>query len=219
MIDAANITQKYKIIAAIHGIIDENGIMKGDCLVNSGGYAKKQRCRSWLLDKQKFREDYFINPNNAVKIDELLVNVPENDSLPLEQKLRFTYALPQSGEYRNFTVNLFSDLSRNPFIADERHSDIDFGFLQEYQVYGNFTIPDGYTFESIPENISLIMPDTSIVLNRFLQAEDNLLNVRISVTFKRTYYEAAGYPDFSAFYRKLMDKLNEPVVLKKKSAP
>ncbi|MCW3090896.1 MAG: hypothetical protein JWP81_1965 [Ferruginibacter sp.] len=101
-------------------------------------------------------------------------------------------------------------------MAAERHADIDFGCQQEYVFYGNYTIPPGYDFEELPQNISFIMPDTSITFKRFISAENNSLNVRTSITFKRSYYTAAEYPEFSAFYRILTSKLNEPVIIKKK---
>ena len=218
-VDVVDMTHKYKVMAAVHGVIDADGIMKGDCLVNCDGYAKKQRCKNWMKDKEKFKEEYFTKPYSAIKIEDFAVNNAEYDSLPLEQKVKFSYTLNNSGGYRNFTVNLFSDLEENPFIADERHSDVDFGFMQDYMIFGNFTIPEGYTFEELPQSMSMIMPDTSVVFNRFMQAEDNVLNVRMSVSFKRTYYLAADYPDFAAFYKKMLAKLNEPIVIKKKTAP
>lgn len=209
---------KYKVMTALHGVIDAAGVMKGDGMVNCSGYAKKERCKTWILDKEKFRKKYF-GENNAVTIEDLTVNNVETDSLPLEQKIKFSTPLSSSGDYRYFTVNLFSDLEKNPFIADERQTDVDFGFQQEYLLFGNYTIPEGYIFDALPEDISMLMPDNSIVFNRFLKAEDNLLNVRITVEFKSSFYPAANYPEFKEFYKKLLAKLNEQIVIKKKTAP
>ena len=214
--DLAETAIKYKVISAVKGVIDVNGVMKGECTVNCDGYAKVQKVRSWIKDGEKFKEEYFTKPYSFLKVDELEINNATNDSLPLEQKVRFTYPTGHSGEYHDFKINLFSDLEKNPFISEERHSDIDFGVLQDYMLYGNFTIPDGYRFEELPPNVSMIMPDTSIMVNRYLQAEDNLLNVRITVSFKRSYYLAADYGDFAAFYKKMMGLLNEPVLFRKK---
>jgi len=58
---------KYKVMAAIHGEIDEAGIMKGDGLVNCNGYARKQRCEAWLKNKEQFKDDYFTKPYTALK--------------------------------------------------------------------------------------------------------------------------------------------------------
>lgn len=218
-IDIIDSKHKYKVMAALHGEIDDAGIMKGDCLVNCSDYARKERCESWIKDKEKFKQQYFTKAYTSLKIDELIVNNAEADSLPLEQKVKFTSTLNSSGNYRYFTVNLFSDLEKNPFIADERVTDIDFGFMQDYTLFGNFTIPQNYVFDGLPENISMIMPDTSIIFSRSIQADENLLNVRISVEFKRTFYPVANYPEFKDFYKKLLDKLNEQIVIKKKETP
>ena len=210
---------KYKVMAAVQGEITGEGIMKGSCLVNCYDYARVQRCESWVQNKEKFKEDYFIKPYSFCKIEDLAINNTEADSLPLEQKVKFSSVLNSSGEYRYFNTNLFSDLDKNPFVAAERVSDVDFGFLQEYTIFGNYTIPPDYVFDGLPENISMTTPDNGIVFNRTVQVEANLLNVRITVEFKRSFYPAASYAEFKEFYKKLFDKLNEQVVIKKKGTP
>lgn len=210
---------KYKLMTAVHGEIDEAGMMKGDCLVNCSDYARNERVQNWIKNKMMFKEIYFANPYPAIKIEDIAVNNADADSLPLEQKVKFTSLLSSSGDYRYFNINLFSGLDKNPFVTDERVADIDFGYLQEYTLFGNYTIPQDYVFDELPQNISMIMPDTSIIFTRSLQTDDNLLNVKISVEFKRSFYPATNYPEFKEFYKKLFAKLNEQVVIKKKTVP
>ena len=210
---------KYKVMAATQGEIDAAGIMKATGLVNCYDYARVQRCEEWLKNKEKFNEDYFIKPYAALKVEDIVINNLEADSLPLEQKIKFSSALSSSGDYRYFSLNLFSDLEKNPFIAYNRVSDIDFGVQQDYTIFGNFTIPADYIFDGVPENISMTTPDNGIVFNRAVQVEANLLNVRMTVEFKKSFYPADEYADFAAFYKKLFDKLNEQVVIKKKTSP
>jgi len=207
---------KYKLMTAVHGEIDAEGIMKGDALVNSSDYARRPRCESWLKNKDQFKEAYFVKPNAALKIESLTVNNADVDSLPLEQKIKFSTTLSSSGNYKYFTVGFFSDLDKNPFMADERIADIDFGVPQDYTLFGNYTIPEDYVFDALPENISMIMPDTSIVFSRSMQADENSLSVKMSVEFKRTSYPAYYYPEIKEFYKKLFAKLNEQIVIKKK---
>ncbi len=206
---------KYKVMSALHAEIDAAGNIKGDGIVNCSEYARRQRAEKWAKDPVTFRVDYFSAPAGT-HITELTVNNAETDSLPLEQKVKFAGSLSGTGNYRYFNVNMFSDIDKNPFIAEERISDIDFGFTQEYIIYGNYSIPDEFVYDGLPENVSMIMPDTSIVFSRSLQATDNLLNVRITVDFRRPFYSAAMYPEFAAFYKKMFAKLNEQIVIKKK---
>jgi hypothetical protein len=208
---------KYKIISAINGEIDTAGIMNGNCLVNSSGYAKQKRCESWIKNKKTFKEDYFTEPNNNLKIENLILNNTDADSLPLEQKFKFNLQLNSAGDYLYFNTNLFSGLDNNPFTAAERFADIDFGFKQEYTIFGSYTIPQGYTFNGLPEDIYMIMPDTSIIFNRAIQVQENLLSIKITVEFKRSFYFAADYIDFKEFYKKMFAQLNEQVVIKRKN--
>ena len=210
---------KYKVMAAVQGEIDEAGLMKGNGLVNCSDYARAQRVKEWNEDKQKFKDKYFIKPYPGLQIEEITINNADADSLPLEQKVKFSSQLNSSGEYRYFSVNLFSDLEKNLFVADTRVADVDFGVQQEYIIFGNYTIPPGYVFDGVPENIAMTTPNKDIVFNRVTNVEENLLNVRITVEFKNTFYTADSYPGFREFYKKLMDKLNEQVVIKKKAIP
>ncbi|MBK8787453.1 MAG: DUF3857 domain-containing protein [Chitinophagaceae bacterium] len=210
---------KYKVMAAIQGEIDEAGNMKGNGLVNCYDYARAQRVKEWTQDNMKFKNDYFVTYYPGLKIEDITINNVEADSLPLEQKVKFSTVLNSSGEYRYFNINLFSDLEKNPFIAGTRVSDVDFGVHQEYTIFGNYTIPVGFTFDGIPDNISMSTPDNGIIFSRTMQAESNLLNVRMTLEFKRTFYTADTYPEFKEFYKKLFDKLNEQVVIKKKATP
>lgn len=211
---------KYKIMTAIRAEIDSAGIMAGDALVNCSEYARKERCDNLLKgDKESFKSIYFSGNNNALKIDSLMINNINIDSLALEQKVTFKETLNRSGRYSYFSVNLFSGLDNNAFTADDRISDIDFGVEQQYLLFGNYSIPDNYSFDVLPENVIMIMPDTSIIFTRSMQADENLLNVRITVEFKKAIYSAALYPEFAAFYKRLIAALNEQVVIKKKETP
>jgi hypothetical protein len=175
-----------------------------------------QRVKEFRDDKQKFKDDYFIKPYAGFRIEDITVNNADADSLPLEQKVKFSTQLNNSGEYRYFSMNLFSGLEKNPFLAEKRISDIDFGVPQEYILFGNFTIPPCFVFEGVPENIAMTTPTNDIVFNRITNVEANLLNVKMTIEFKSTFYPADSYPEFREFYKKLMDKLNEQVVIKKK---
>lgn len=207
---------KFKELIAIQADIDAGGNMKGDATITSVDYAKNLRAKTYTEDKAAYRDIYYTKPYPNVKVEQLEVNNTNSDSLALDQKVSFTSKLNSSGNYSYFNINLFSDLTENPFVADERQTNIDFGYLQEFVLFGNYKIPEGYTFEELPKDVSMIMPDTSIVFSRFISAEDNALSVRINIEFREISYLAQDYDYFREFYKKLFDKLNEQIVIKKK---
>ncbi len=207
---------KFKVFTAISTEIDVNGKMLGEATVNCSGYAKKERSKSWLKDKEEFKKAYFSEPGISLNVEDIVVNNIYVDSLPLEQKIKFSSSSNVSGDYAFFKINVFSGLNNNPFIAEQRISDIDYGYLQDYVIAGSYKIPDGYIYDSLPENISLQMPDKSIVFTRVVAVTENRLNVRMSVEFKNSFYPVDNYADFREFYKKLFSTLNEQVVIKKK---
>lgn len=207
----------YQNIVSIFSEITPEGLMKGEATVYSSGYSKNPRVKKWKEDKNSFN-NYFSKAFTGLKIDTLEVHNEDVDTLPLEQKVQFTLPVNQSGEYEYFPLNLFQGLEKNPFIADDRTTDIDFGYKQAYKIIGKIYIPDGYEFEELPKNIKMIMPDTSIVLQRMMQADSNSIDLKITVDFLRPFYAANAYPEFKEFYKKLFATLNEEVVIKKKKA-
>jgi len=215
-LEVSDSLHSFKKTVAVSAYIDSSGKMKGDVLVSSGGYARKERLEYLQKSKEVFKEHYFTNEYPSLKTGLMLIENMEIDTLPLEQKLPFSLTLNRVGAHQYFSLNMFSGMEGNPFIASERHTDVEFGFLQEYKIYANYTIPSNYVFEELPQDISLIMPDTSISFKRFITVESNAISVRISVDFKRSWFGVAEYSELAAFYKILFSKLNEQVILRKK---
>jgi len=209
--------QGFKNLVLLQADIDETGLMKGKVSVNSYDYSRVSRIPDLKKGKDKFVEEYFTSDNPAAKIDSFSVANEENDSLPLVQDFQFSEPIQASGEYSYFSVNMFSGLERNPFVADTRFSDVFFGARRNYIIVGNFSIPDAYTFEELPKNLRMILPDTSISFTRMSAVTGNRLSVRINLEFKKPFYSIEEYSDFKEFYKKLFDILNEQFVIRKKT--
>jgi hypothetical protein len=206
-----------KNVVIMQATIDEQGTMKGNASVHSYDYSRIQRLPEARKEKNKLLEKYFTASNPGAKIDSLVLENLDNDSLPLVQKVQFTMPVNASGDYKFFNVNLFTGLEKNPFVADNRFSDIFFGANQSYSVVANITIPPGYTFETLPKNIRMIMPDTSISMVRFLAAEEKTLSIRMTLEIKKPFFAVQDYPDFKEFYKQLFNLLSEQIALRRKS--
>ena len=209
-----NNKQRFSNVVSLFADITNDGIMDGEALVKSGDYAKNPRVQRWKEDRTNFK-NYFVSENNSMKVDSIELDNVDDDTLELEQKIKFKSQLSSAGDYKYFTINLFNGLDKNPFIADERHTDIEFGYKQFYGVYGTITIPDGYKIEELPKNLVMITPDTGIILRRLLQTDASGLHIKLTVDFTKPVYLAGDYADFKEFYKKLYATLNEQIVLKK----
>ena len=206
---------KFRNAVTLSADISSNGEMKGEATVYSYGYCKNPRLKEWIEDRSSFN-DYFKKDYTGIKIDSMQVEDADIDTLPLKQTVDFTLPLNSSGEYKYFTLNLFQGLEKNPFIDDKRITDIDFNYKQSYSIVGKVIIPDDYEFEELPKSVKMIMPDTSIVLKRVIQAEGQTIDFRITLDFSKSFYATSSYPLLQEFYKKLFSTLNEQIVIKKK---
>jgi hypothetical protein len=145
-------------VVVLQATIDDNGAMNGRASLYSYDYARLQRIEEAKKDKNKFLEKYFKINNQSANIDSLELENLEADTLPLVQKVHFSMPVSASGDYKYFSTNLFTSLEKNPFVADNRFSDVFFGTNQLFSIVANVTIPDGFTFETLPKNMRMIMP-------------------------------------------------------------
>ena len=206
-----------KNIIRINGAIDAEGKMAGEATISSYDYARLARLATAKAGKEKFIERYASFPDTKLSVEGVEFANLESDSLPLLQKVKFNETLNSAGDYRHFTVNLLTGLEKNPFVADNRSADVFFGYNQNVEIYGSFTVPEGYQFDELPKNMKMIMPDTSITVSRISQVYDNMLQTKIAIEFKKPMYNTDAYGDLQAFYQRLFELLNEQFVVRKKS--
>lgn len=206
---------RWKNVVWYSAQITPDAEMEGKATIYSYGYSKNPRVKKWKEEKSSF-EDYFTKDLTGLKVKNIELKYEDVDTMPLQQKLDFTLPVNASGDFKYFTLNLFQGLEKNPFIADERKTDIDFNYPQSYTLIGKVDLPDDYEFDDLPKSIKMIMPDSSITLQRLIQRDNNEINFRITLDFERSVYSANSYPDFQEFYKKLFSTLNEQIVIKKK---
>lgn len=206
----------YRQFITLNGAVDAEGQLKGEAHVSSYDYGRQRRSDYVKEGKEKYAERYLQQSDN-MKITDLEIENAAIDTLPLNQHFKFASALNSSGEYMFLTANMFAGLGTNPFTSDTRQSMVDFGYNQHYVLTGNITIPEGYEFEQPPRNMAMIMPDTSIIFRRIVEVKPGSIAYRITLEFRRPFYNPEEYPDFKEFYKLLFDKLSEQFVFKKKA--
>ncbi len=208
-----------KNFISISGNIGDDDQLVGESNIISYDYARNPRVKSLKDGKDKFTSKYLTEDQSNLKIEGLEIKNSDIDTLALEQKFKFSKSISGSGDFKYFTLNMFSGFDNNPFLDDLRQSNIEFGYNQYYMMMGSIGIPENCQFEELPKNMMMIMPDTSIVLKRIMEVSNNRLNYRITIEFKRPNYDKTEYEEFKEFYKKLFGTLSEQIVYKKKAYP
>ena len=97
-----------KNVLSITGDIDEAGKMSGQVSISSFDYAKLSRLETVKKGKDKFIEKYISESNPNLTVEDLQFENEDTDSLPLQQKIKFTQPLNVAGEYKYFSTNILT---------------------------------------------------------------------------------------------------------------
>jgi len=200
----------------INAEIKPDGKLGGTAQISSFSYNRINGVEKYQTDGEKKYIDYLKDNDNNLTISAIKMENMDVDSLPLVQNINFNLDLAGSDDnYIYFNPNLFTSLHKNPFLNEMRHTDIDFGYLDNLSVSGIYKLPAGYKVDALPKSISMSMPDNSIVFRRLTAEQDGNLVVRYTINYKKSIYFKENYADFHEFFKKMYEMLNEQVVLKK----
>ncbi|MBE7176191.1 MAG: DUF3857 domain-containing protein [Mucilaginibacter polytrichastri] len=192
------------------------GNLSGKAILSSTGFYKNdfvERFKSGTEDKYK---TYLTDKDNHLKIKAIKLENAEVDSLPLAQNIEFDMEPNGSdGDYIYLVPNAFSTLRTNPFLNQNRMTDVDLGYLQNYNIYGVFKVPAGYKADALPKNINMVMPDKSISFRRMVVEDAGSISIRYIIDYKKAIFYRQDYPAFHEFFKQMQDMLNEQIVLKK----
>lgn len=218
-IPLGDIKHRFRLVSSILGEITPDGKITGSANVVAYEYAKNRRISTLRKGEKNYLEEFFTKPHPEFKFDSLTYKNEKNDSLPLENLVHFQGSLSSSGDYLFYSPNFLMELEKNEFISEKRFTDIEFGYMQYYNMSTMLRFPEGFELEELPKNIRMILPDTSVSLQRFVSKNENSISMRYTLEIKRPTYYADEYLDFKAFYTKLFEMLNEQIVFKRKTTP
>lgn len=203
----------YKNVIIVKGVIDSKGLIDAEAKVQSYDYARQLRLNEMKRSKKKFIIDNFEKPYDGLVADSFLTSSPVFDSLPFDQFVKFKQQLNESGGLVFLNVNLFTGMEKNPFISSIRFTNVNFGYPYDIVVKETFKLPAGTKVE-VPEDKTIKTGDNSIEAFKQVRFENDELTVLIRFIQTQTLITTMNYPGIKDTYKKIVDMLNEPIVLK-----
>jgi len=212
-----NKPEPVRRVVFINANIQPGGKMDGTAQISCFSYNRIDALERYKTDGETKFIDYLRDNDNALKISSLKMDNMDVDSLPLVQNVNFNLDMAGSDEnYIYLNPNLFTTLHANPFLSENRATNIDFGYLNNLTINGIYKIPAGYKVDVLPKNISMTTPDQSIVFRRIVgQQDDGSIATRYVIMYKKSIFFKENYADFHEFFKKMYEMLNEQIVLKK----
>ncbi|WP_422083705.1 DUF3857 domain-containing protein [Ulvibacterium sp.] len=200
--------------------LDQNGLVSG-------------KMRKTYTD---FRAYEFRNKFNGVQEDSYLeklessqigmeigeYEVKNNKAVgkPIMENMDFTLdgQIAKVGDKMYFNPLFNSTMTENPFKLEERNYPIDYAYPWEEKMVINISLPEGYEIETLPEDIKLGLPNKMASFIYKVVAKGNQIQVLADLKMKAAIIPAVDYPNLKEFYKKIVEKEAEKVVLSKITA-
>ncbi|MBC8753300.1 DUF3857 domain-containing protein [Kordia sp. YSTF-M3] len=197
-------------------------------LDENGDLAGKQRTQFTSHNALEFREiytkadkdDYLEKLENAIgdiEIDEHAVKNLKKIGKPVLESYAFTKESQAEviGDKLYFSPLFFLATSENVFKTEERVYPVDFGYPWKRKIMMNIQLPAGYEVESLPEAAAVRLPDNLGAYSFNISKTPNGISVVMSKEINSSVITPDKYAALREFYKMLVEKEKEKVVLKK----
>ncbi|MBK8502562.1 MAG: DUF3857 domain-containing protein [Saprospiraceae bacterium] len=120
-----------------------------------------------------------------------------------------------AGEMIYFNPLFFDSMKSNPFKLEKRDYPVDYGVKSDDFYYAKINLPEGYIVESLPEEISIVLPERAAEYVYSATSVGNIISIRSQMKINKIIFTAEHYADLKNFYDLVVKKQAEQIVLKK----
>jgi len=199
--------------------LQENGKMKGTMSIFSSGYdaLEKRAAIKKFNSVNEYVDDYDIK---LKKIKITKSDIQNLDSLekPLAQIFDIEVDAFSDLNGARFAFNPFivDMIDENPFKLRERSYPVDRGALYDDKFMMNLHLPNGYTMETMPQNVAITMPSGGGNFIVSYEKQDDGMTFSHAMKLTHTVYSVEEYPYLKEMYNKIIQAETADVVIKKK---
>ncbi|MBS1531983.1 MAG: DUF3857 domain-containing protein [Bacteroidetes bacterium] len=200
-------------------LLQTDGKLKGTIKRFSVGYDAYLKRKE--IKKFNSTDEYVEHVEQALgKVKILKSDIQNLDSLdmPLEESYDVEVSLYNNMNHDKLAFNpvLMDQVKTNPFKLSERDYPVDWGMPSDERYIITIHVPDQYTIENPPQNVSFGLPNQG---GRFLtdyQSEGNTFTFSYVTQFNKSVYSAEEYPYLKELYNKIILAEKNEMVFKKK---
>jgi hypothetical protein len=198
--------------------ISSDGKLTGSITGSYDGYAGILYRNS--LNSEKNSDDYFRKLQENLKgltINKYSVSERYNNGKPVFDTLNveMTDQSEVIGDKILFHPLLFETIEKNRYTLEERKYPVDYNYpISEVYTF-DYTLPAGYKVESLPQPVSLKLPDNSVSITYNIQTADNKIKIVYKRDVNKILFLPQDYANLKNLYDQLVKKHAEQVILKK----
>ncbi len=211
-------TGKYNLTRAFDLSLNEEMEWEG---------SMKVRCKDYAA--YNMRETYVAEDNEAAYIASI---ESDNEGLSIEDskiegmnditkgvkesyKVNFSNQVMDGGDLLYFNPMLTFASDENPFKLKERTYPVDYPYPQSKVYSIQYTIPEGYVVDEMPEAKQIALPDKGGQFSYSVKIQGDKIMVLSQFKIHKNLFLPEEYQALKEFYNIIINKHSEQVVLKK----
>jgi hypothetical protein len=172
------------------------------------------------LHSEKSSDDFIRKMQESQKgltISNYSIAERKNNYKPLSDSLvvEVTDHLDMIGDKILFYPLLFERLERNRYTLENRQYPVNFNYPIAESYTFTYSLPAGYSVESLPQSATISLPDKSISVSYNIRSIDNKIKVEYQRTVNKILFLPADYQKLKELYDQIVKKHSEQVILKK----
>src|SRR6056297_2304249 len=214
-----NLMPKTKSLDAIMMVVDlnEDGSIKGK-------YRQQYTANNAFVFRNNYTsgsEDSYLDELEKKYVDLEISNFDLKNAKDLYKPVVQSYEFEKEVGYENiggkiYLSPLFHLTTReNPFKMEKREYPIDYGYPWQDKYIISINIPEGYEVESIPEPIAVALPENLGQFRFNISATHNVISASVETALNSPIIPANYYADLKEFYRHIIEKESEKIILAK----
>ncbi len=197
----------------------------GDKLV--GSFQHKSRGYNSISERMSYRENKegnhwqkrLSNTGSLVKINDFKVDHYENidEDFVIEFQFEIDDWVVENDDFLYISPTIIPYIKNNPFISEKRQYPVDFNYRTTQQYAMQFTIPEGYEIEQLPENTNVELPGKGGSFRLSTTVLNDKIQFVTSLDIKRLQYQPSEYEILRNCYTAMSAAFEDMIVLKKKT--
>ncbi len=201
LIDVSDDILQSREATNIIATLSDEGKLSGRVYIRSVDYARVNRLKKYQQNKERYVGQAFLKTASDIRVDSFEIKNEELDSAALEQKFVFELPVQETGGYLFVPLNLFTGFEDNPFVAENRFSQVNFGYQQSFSFNTIIRLPQNLVIDALPKPIKLVNENETIVCTRQISkdATKNEIVARFDIQLKKSLYTVDEYYSLKEF--------------------
>ncbi len=197
--------------------LDQSGVLSVNVKIQSTDYfASQLRELKTQISQEKYLEQIEKQLGNVEISDYEISNLNDLEK-PISESFNLTSTniTDVINGKMYFNPLLVFVTNNNPFTNIERKFPINYLYPFQIRYLVNLEIPVGYAIESVPQAKLVSMPDNVAKFSYNISAKENQIQLSVLFEMNKSFIPAEGYEAIKSFYKEMVTKENEKIILSK----